>query len=89
MFLAMAVFQYVLVTYLVLTGFFSPILLIVFVSLYNNRMFTVYRQPRPTEKPKALPDGIWPLYLVAFAFDHNRKFGSLFLLGLILDAVLF
>ena len=30
----------------------------------------------------------WPLYLSAHAFQYNKRFGSLFLLGLIIDVIL-
>ena len=46
----------------------------------------VYRQPRPEHMPPEYRADIWPLWFVAFAFLHNRKFGGLFLLGLGLEA---
>ncbi len=51
-------------------------------------MSTVYRQPKPATPPAWYPASAWPLWFVAFAFQHNRRFGSLFLLGLIADVVL-
>ena len=30
----------------------------------------------------------WPLYFVGYAFFNNRKFGTLFMLGLLIDSAL-
>jgi len=68
------------------------------------RFFKAYLQPRPAappplpQQPKSKwaafwegddypPEG-WPMWFVAFAFIHNRRFGILFLLGFITDALL-
>ncbi len=44
-----------------------------------------YRQP----KPAAPPDGYrgWPLWFVAVAFIHNRRFGLLFVTGLAIQVI--
>jgi 1,4-dihydroxy-2-naphthoate octaprenyltransferase len=42
---------------------------------------------RSQQKPPDFPD-VWPNYFVAAAFIHNRRFGILYLLGLILNAIL-
>ena len=47
----------------------------------------MFRQPKPAEKPVDFPE-VWPNYFVAAAFLHNREFGLMYLLGLILNAVL-
>jgi len=86
--LGMIFLQYGMVLYLVLTGFFTPVLLIVFFSLkVLADILPMFRGPRPVEKPANYPD-VWPNYFVAAAFVHNRRFGLWFLLGLILDTVL-
>ena len=41
-----------------------------------------------TDRPAEYPAEAWPLWFVAFAFLHNRRFGLLFLLGLIGDIAL-
>ena len=46
-----------------------------------------YRAPRPVERPATYPADVWPLYCVAYAFAHNRRFGLLLLLGLVGDVV--
>lgn len=87
--LGMMVLQYLLVIYLVIIGFFTPVMLVVFLALPTlvKIILPMYRQPRPAEKPEGYPD-VWPNYFVASAFVHNRTFGLWFLLGLILNAVL-
>jgi len=88
--LGMMVLQYLLVAYLILTGFFTPIMLVVFLSLYGffKLIVTVYRVPRPATIPKEYRADVWPLWYVAFAFLHNRRFGALFVLGLAVEVVL-
>ena len=84
----MFVAQYLAVLYLVIAGFFTPVLLIVVLAIpVLLQILPMFRAPKPDEKPADFPD-VWPNYFVAAAFQHNRRFGSLFLLGLILDAVL-
>jgi len=86
--LGMLVLQYLSVVYLVITRFFTPVMLIVFFSVPVFLQFLpMFRQPKPAEKPADYPD-VWPNYFVAAAFVHNRRFGLLYLLGLILNAVL-
>ncbi len=85
---AMFVFQYLAVIYLVLAGFFSPVLLVVLLSLrILFQILPMFRKPRPEEKPEDYPD-VWPNYFVAGAFVHNRRFGLLYLVGLILDTLI-
>jgi 1,4-dihydroxy-2-naphthoate octaprenyltransferase len=82
------VFQYVLVGYLILTGFFTPVMIVVLIALVTFfQILPMLRQPRPAEKPADYPD-VWPNYFVAAAFVHNRRFGLLFMLGLIADTIL-
>jgi 1,4-dihydroxy-2-naphthoate octaprenyltransferase len=92
--LGMWVLQYLSVVYLIAIGFFTPLMLLVFLALKVFwQVLPMFRQPRPAEKPARnsssvdFPD-VWPNYFVAAAFQHNRRFGLLFLLGLILDTVL-
>jgi len=84
----MLVLQYLLMIYLIVTGFFTPVMLVVFIALPTLwQMLPTFRQPKPLEKPADYPD-VWPNYFVAMAFVHNRKFGTWFMLGLIVDTVL-
>jgi len=84
----MLVLQYLLVIYSILAGFFTFALLIVLLALRAfARILPIFRQPKPAEKPADFPD-VWPNWFVAAAFYHNREFGLLFMLGLIIDTVL-
>lgn len=85
--LGMIFLQYLMVVYLVITGFFTPLMLIVFFSIpVLLQIIPIFRSPKPEEKPEDYPD-VWPNYFVAAAFVHNRRFGMLFLLGLILNTI--
>jgi 1,4-dihydroxy-2-naphthoate octaprenyltransferase len=84
----MLVAQYLSVIYLVAIGFFSPILLIVLFALPAFlRVLSIFRAPKPQEKPQDFLD-VWPNYFVAAAFFHNRRFGLFYLAGLILSLVI-
>jgi 1,4-dihydroxy-2-naphthoate octaprenyltransferase len=84
---SMFILQYLAVGYLVITGFFTPFPLIVLFGISTLRqILPMFRESKPDEKPTDFPD-VWPNYFVAAAFQHNRRFGSLFLLGIILDVI--
>jgi 1,4-dihydroxy-2-naphthoate octaprenyltransferase len=85
----MTVLQYLLVLYLVVTGFFSPVLLIVVLALptFFKTFLAMYRYSKPDEPPEEYPKESWPLWFVASAFIHNRTFGEWFLLGLIFNVI--
>ena len=86
--IGMLVLQYLLTIYLVLTGFFTPVMLIIAVAIPTFlQIMPTFRSPKPDEKPEDYPD-VWPNYFVAMAFVHNRKFGVWFMLGLIVDTVI-
>ncbi len=42
-----------------------------------------YNKPKPDEPPEGYPG--WPLWFVGVAFIHNRRFGLLFIAGLVLQ----
>ena len=87
--IGMMALQYALAIYLVVTGYFTVVVLVVLLAL--KRFVTVARvftQPRPDRPPPEYPEDGWPLWFVSFAFYHNRTFGALYLLGIILDVVL-
>ncbi len=88
--IALMSLQYIITVYMVLIGFFKITMLVVLIGLYwfFKRTLKVYLSEKPNEKPKDYPDGVWPLWYVAFAFDHNKKFGYLFILGLLLEVIL-
>jgi 1,4-dihydroxy-2-naphthoate octaprenyltransferase len=82
----MMALMYLLVIGLVISGYFSPFMLIVLISLKNlPPVWKMFSEPRPSAPPEDRKAG-WPLWFVGAAFTHNRIYGLLFLLGLILDA---
>jgi 1,4-dihydroxy-2-naphthoate octaprenyltransferase len=86
--LFMLALQYLLVIYLILAGFFTPVLLLVALALRALlKIAPMFLAPKPAEKPADFPD-VWPNYFVAAAFYHNRQFGLLFMLGLVIDTIL-
>lgn len=88
--MGMLLLQYALVAYLVITGFFTPVLLLVFLAIPTLlQVLPLFQKPKPEQKPADYPD-VWPNYFVAAAFVHNRRYGIMFLSGLMLNtAVLF
>jgi 1,4-dihydroxy-2-naphthoate octaprenyltransferase len=87
--MAMMMMQYLLVIYLVITRFFTPAMLIVLLALTTfTSVYRMYRQPKPAQRPAEYPADVWPLWFVAAAFEHNRRFGMWFLLGLIIEVAL-
>lgn len=86
--IAMLVSQYLLVAWLVVTRYFSPLLAVVLIALPTLWLaIKAYRAPRPAKPPRELPKNVWPLWFVAFAFLHTRRFGMLYVLGIVLDVV--
>jgi len=86
--ITMLVLQYALVAYLVAISFFTPLLLIVFLALPKLLpTLRILRSARPAAPPAGYPERFWPGWFVAYAFVHNRRWGSLFLLGLVLELV--
>jgi len=87
--LGMMALMYLLVIYLVAIGFFTPAMLIVLLALtIMPQVWRIYRRPYPTERPADFPPEAWPTYFAATSFVHNRRYGLLFLLGLLGDAVI-
>jgi 1,4-dihydroxy-2-naphthoate octaprenyltransferase len=79
---------YVVILYLVLVPrYFTPVMLIVFFAFRHAlSAIKTLNQPRPAQAPPGYP--AWPTWFSAVAFYHNRQFGGLLILGLILDALL-
>ncbi|HWS23798.1 MAG TPA: prenyltransferase [Anaerolineales bacterium] len=76
--------SYLITIWLVINKTFTPAMLVVLLALPTSwKMAPVYFAPRPTEKPEGHP--AWPLHFVAAAFVNNRRFGMLFLLGMLAD----
>lgn len=86
--MAMMALQYLLVIALVISGFFTPVMLVVLLALLpSRRVWQMFTRPKP-EQPPAEARSAWPLWFVASAFYHNRIYGLLYLVGLIADAVI-
>jgi 1,4-dihydroxy-2-naphthoate octaprenyltransferase len=82
--IGMMVLMYLLVIVLVLTGFFHWIMLLVLFALTILRnVLPQFLRPKPGAPPEWYPKAAWPLWFVSFAFIHNRRYGLLFLAGLI------
>ncbi len=82
--------QYIFVAALVFSGKLGiPMLLVVFAIPMLISTIRIYVKPRPLAKPEGPEGEGWPLYLVSHAFIYNRRFGLLFLLGLILDVTFY
>ncbi|MBM3125140.1 MAG: prenyltransferase [Chloroflexi bacterium] len=85
--LAMMVLPYFLTVYLILVKFFTPVMAIVIFAIPTFlKYYPVFLKPKPATRPEGQPG--WPLYFVGYAFYNNRKFGSLFMLGLLVDVSL-
>jgi 1,4-dihydroxy-2-naphthoate octaprenyltransferase len=86
--MAALVLIYAVIVYLIFgPRYFTPVMLIVFLA--GKRLLLalkVLSKPRPEQAPEGYP--AWPTWFAAFAFSHNRLFGGLFILGLVLDTFL-
>jgi len=85
--LGMMIAPYLFTLYLVVVKFFTPVMLIVFFALPAFlKIYPIFLKPKPENRPENAPG--WPLYFVGFAFYNNRRFGSLFMVGLLIDVLL-
>lgn len=87
MVLAMMIAPYLFTLYLIAIRFFTPVMLIVFLALPTFlQIYPGFLKPKPETPPEGQIG--WPLYFVGYAFVNNRKFGSLFMFGLLIDVAL-
>lgn len=86
--MAALVLSYLVILYLIFVPhYFTPILLIVvFATRRLLLALGVLTKPRPAQPPKDW--AAWPTWFSALAFYHNRLFGGLFILGILLDTAL-
>lgn len=81
--------QYLLVGWLIISSYLGwPLAIVILAFPKYIWASKVFSKPRPESEPEELEKGVWPLYLSAHAFQYNKRFGLLFLLGLIIDLVL-
>ncbi len=86
--LAVWIFQYVGFTYLVFNGSLTYPVLIIYLALpYFIKKASPFLKKRPDERPANYEEEAWPLYFVRYAFEYNKRFSMLFLLGIILHVV--
>ena len=89
--LGMLVAPYLLVLAMILTRYFTPVMLVVFLALPTLRSnLPHFLKPKPATRPEWFPEsqGGWPLFFAPLAFQNNRAFGGLFMLGLLVDVLL-
>lgn len=88
--LTLLAMQYLVTGYLVVAGFFHWVVLLVLLAVpfYIGQIRRIYTKPSPGECPDGYPKDAWPLWFSSYAFVHNRKFGGLFMLGLVLQMVI-
>lgn len=79
---------YALVFALVAAGLVGwPALAVLGAAPAALKVARIFARPCPAARPDTVPADIWPLYFSAFAFWHTRRFGALFLLGLVADVL--
>ncbi len=82
------ILMYAVTVLLIVTRYLSIWLLLVLLALPSARLtIKALRSAKPTSPPEGYPKEAWPLWFVGFTFIHNRNFGILFMLALILDLV--
>jgi len=89
--IAMMILPYLLVMCLLAIHYFTPVMLVVFAALPTFlKLYPHFLKPKPETHPEGFPEeqGGWPLYFAPISFVNNRKFGTWFMLGLILDIIL-
>jgi 1,4-dihydroxy-2-naphthoate octaprenyltransferase len=85
--IAAIVVAYAVVVYLVIAGYFSTVMLLVlFASQRALYAVMALSKPRPEGPPKGF-EAFWPTWFSGFCFYHNRMFGGLFILGVLLDTL--
>lgn len=79
---------YVVIAYLVFVPrYFTPAMLIVFLAFRHAwSAIILLEKPRPASPPEGYL--AWPTWFSAVTFFHNRQFGGLLIVGLIIDALL-
>ncbi len=82
--------QYGIVAYLIIVGYFTPVMAIIVAAApyFVVKVVPMFAKPRPKEQPADYPDDVWPLWFVSVTFVYSRRFGGLFVLGLIVDTIL-
>ncbi len=88
--LVMFALMFAVLLFLMAIRYFTPVLLLPFLSLFYffRYLLPMFRAPRPKERPASYPEQAWPLWYVASSFVFTRRFGGWFLIALVADALL-
>ena len=89
--LAMMVLPYLLVIAMIITRYFTPLMLVVLLAVPTLlKTYPAFLKPKPETRPPDFPEGEggWPLYFAPLGFVHNRAFGMYFMLGLLVDVLI-
>ena len=87
--LAMLISQYIGMTLVVIAGLLPTSTLLFWLSMRAAIRFgKACLQKRPSEPPTQFPDGIWPMWFVAFAFGQMRSFALWAFAGLFMSLLL-
>ena len=89
--IAMMVLPYLLVLAMIALKYFTPVMAVVLLAIPTLRQtLSHFMKPKPETRPEWFPEaqGGWPLFFAPLAFVHNRSFGGLFMLGLLVDVLL-
>lgn len=85
--MASIIIAYAVVIYLVVTGYFSTFMLLVLFGVVRAfYAVAVLSKPRPESAPQGF-EVFWPTWFSGFCFYHNRMFGGMFILGILLDTL--
>jgi 1,4-dihydroxy-2-naphthoate octaprenyltransferase len=86
--MAALVLIYLVIVYLIFVPqYFTPILLLVFLASKRLMLaLKILNKPRPAQAPEGYQG--WPVWFSGFCFYHNRMFGGLLILALLIDAIL-
>jgi len=86
----LVVLQFLVTTYLIVVGFFTPIVAVVAISIpsFFKDMVKMYRKPKPEGRPDWYPEDAWPLWFVGSAFVFTRRFGGLYVVGVLIDTLI-
>ena len=81
--------QYALTMGLVLSGVLGwPVCLVLLAAPFLGQLVPIFRTDTPSAPPDGYPTGVWPLWYSAYAFVHFRRFGVLFVLGVVIQTML-
>lgn len=84
---ALIIIAYISVIGLVLARFLPVWSLISLLALPRaTTLFRTLSQPKPKEAPPGAV--MWPIWYLGFVFNHNRRFGALYVAGLLLSVLL-